>query len=418
MVPLATRKRMLFLSPVFPSEGGNGLAMRTGFLLDAYSRHFEIDLAVVPVAGTNTQPTSFVQTRTLRTRILEPQLNTHFRLLSGLHDFHARLEAFREYGQPSLAAALTEAVGEALNTWIGNKTYSLVHVSRLYLAPLAGLLRQHIGRARFILDCDEDDALTHRSIGAMYRRKGDLLQSAWAMSEASAYDRMAQKLFPQFDSVLVASNGEARSLAHKADPGRITVVPNVAPIVSRARSWRTRACNPTMLFVGTLGYAPNADAVMWLTSRVWPRLRIASKNVRLVIAGRDPPDWMVRLGRQPGIVVAGSVPDVAPLYREASLAVVPLRAGGGTRIKLLEAAAWGVPAVSTSFGATGLGLRPGVDVVLADSEAGFARACISLLTEPYQAGRIANNARTRVRRDYDPGRWAARVGKLALEFLA
>ena len=409
---------MLFLSPVFPSEGGNGLAMRTGFLLDAYSRHFEIDLAVVPVAGTNTQPTSFVQTRTLRTRIIEPQLNTHFRLLSSLHDFQARLEAFREYGQPSLAAALTEAVGEALNTWIGTKTYSLVHVSRLYLAPLAGLLRQHIGRARFILDCDEDDALTHRSIGAMYRRKGDLLQSAWAMSEASAYDRMALKFFPQFDSILVASNGEARSLAHKADPERITVVPNVAPIVSQARSWCTRARNPTMLFVGTLSYAPNADAVMWLTSRVWPRLRIASKNVRLVIAGRDPPDWMVRLGRQPGIVVAGSVPDVAPFYREASLAVVPLRAGGGTRIKLLEASAWGVPSVSTSFAATGLDLRPGIDVVLANSEAGFARACISLLTEPHRAGRIANNARTRVRRDYDPGRWAARVGKLALEFPA
>jgi glycosyltransferase involved in cell wall biosynthesis len=127
---------------------------------------------------------------------------------------------------------------------------------------------------------------------------------------------------------------------------------------------------------------------------------------------------MVRLGRQSGIVVKDSVSDIAPLYREAALAIVPLRAGGGTRIKLLEAAAHGVPSVSTTFGATGLGLRPGVDVVLADSEAGFARACMSLLKEPRYADRIADNARGRVRREYDPGRWATRVGKLALELLA
>ena len=198
---------------MFPSETGNGLAMRTGFFLDAYSRHFDIDLAVVPVAGMNTQPTSFVTARTLRTRILEPQLNTHFRLVSGLHDFRAKLEAFLAYGQPSLAAGLTEVVGEALNSWIGPEKYLLVHVSRLYLAPLAGpLLRQRIGQARFVLDCDEDDALAHRSIGAMYRRNGQLLQSDWAMSEACAYNRMGKTLFPRFDSILVASNGEARSL--------------------------------------------------------------------------------------------------------------------------------------------------------------------------------------------------------------
>jgi glycosyltransferase involved in cell wall biosynthesis len=410
---------MLFLSPVIPSGGGNGLAMRTGFLLDAYSRHFDIDLAVVPVAGTNAQLTNFVSARALRTRIFEPRLNTHFRLVSGLHNLRARLEAFREYGQPSLAAGVTEAVAEELNSWIGTSNYSLVHVSRLYLASLAGpLLRRRVGNARFILDCDEDDARAQQSIGAMYRRNGHLLQSAWAMSEASAYDRMGETSFPQFDRILVASNSEARSLARKAGRERIMVMPNVAPVVSHARSRRVQANNQTILFVGTLGYAPNADAVMWFTSRVWPRLRFVSKCVRFVIAGRDPPDWMLRLGRQPGIVVAGSVPDVAPLYRKAALAVVPLRAGGGTRIKLLEAAAWGVPSVSTTFGATGIDFRPGVDVVLADSEAGFARACRTLLTEPHQAGRIAGNALGRVRRDYDRGRWASRVGQIALELLA
>lgn len=410
---------MLFLSPVMPSASGNGLAMRTGFLLDAYARHFDIDLAVVPVAGTVAQPTNFASARALRTRIFEPQFNTHFRLVLGVPDFRARLEAFREYGQPSLAASVTEAIAEELVSWIGTGGYSLVHVSRLYLALLAGpLLRRHVGDARFILDCDEDDARTQQSIGAMYRRNGRLLQSAWAMAEASAYDRMGKTLLPQFERILVASNWEARLLARNAGAERIVVVPNVAPGVSHAGSRRVQATNRTILFVGTLGYAPNADAVMWFTSRVWPRLRSMSKGVRLVIAGRNAPDWMLRLGRQRGIVVAESVADVAPLYREAALAIVPLRAGGGTRIKLLEAAAWGVPSVATTFGATGIDFRPGLDVVIADSEAGFARACASLLTKPHQANRIAGNALGRVRRDYDPDRWASRAGQIALALLS
>ena len=140
-----------------------------------------------------------------------------------------------------------------------------------------------------------------------------------------------------------------------------------------------------------------------------------STRIRFVIVGRDPSERIRRLGRQPGILVTGRVPSVAPFYRAADVAIAPLWAGGGTRIKLLEAACYGVPMVATTFGASGLEFRPGRDILLADTEGQFANACRILLTEPAHAQHIASNAQLRVRRYHDPERWAIRVGQLALE---
>ena len=115
------------------------------------------------------------------------------------------------------------------------------------------------------------------------------------------------------------------------------------------------------------------------------------------------------LARQPGIVVAGGFDQVAPLYRRAALSVIPIRAGGGTRIKLLESASHGVPVVATRFGAAGTGLRSGQELLLADNERDFAASCARLLNDGRLAARLATQALRRVRRDYDAGRCAQRL---------
>jgi polysaccharide biosynthesis protein PslH len=416
MSSTATKDRMLFLSPVVPGVEGNGLAMRTGFLLDAYSRHFDIDIVIVPVAATSTDLSDFVRSRVLRTKVILPGSDTHFRLLSSLTDEQARLKAFGEYGQPSIAAGITDEVRRELEAWTGTTRYSHVHVSRLYLAPLVAARLGQDSDTRFILDCDENDARVQDRIAAMHRRNGGSLAADWASAEAIAFDRLAKRSLPQFDMVLAASDSEARSLAPHAGRARMAVVPNVVGAVPAKATARPRASVKTILFVGTLGYQPNADAVMWFASRMWPRLRHSLSNrVRLVIVGQDPPAEIRRLGRQSDVLVAGSVPAVAPFYLAADVAIAPLRAGGGTRIKLLEAASYGVPMVATTFGASGLEFRSGREILLADTEPKFAAACKILLTEPALALHIAGNARLRVRRYHDPDRWAFRVGQLAFE---
>jgi glycosyltransferase involved in cell wall biosynthesis len=109
------------------------------------------------------------------------------------------------------------------------------------------------------------------------------------------------------------------------------------------------------------------------------------------------------------------VADIGRYYRDADLAIVPLRAGGGTRMKVIEAASYGVPLVTTIFGAAGTTLQCDVDVLIANDEGNFLRACLSLLRNGSLARRLSASARVKVRRDYSPSYWRARVARLVAE---
>ena len=403
---------MLFLAPIAPSDHGNGLAMRCGFLLDTYARTFAVDLAVVPVATAYHRLNDFIRRRVRRAEVFAlPEANSHLRLIERLSDPAVRLEAFGRYGRPSLTSALTGDLLGALASWCGPAPYRLVHVSRLYLAQIAtDLFKVGDGCPRFILDCDEDDVSAYRRIARMHDRQGSTHAAAWARAEAAAFERLAPQCLPHFDLLLAASQCEARSLSASARNRPVLVIPNTVAAVRTHRPNRPRRRTRTIVFVGTMGYAPNADAISWFAARVWPRLRReAPFPVRLVVVGARPPATLARLGARCDMTVTGEVGDVAPFYDVADLAVVPLRAGGGTRIKLLEAASRGVPVVSTTFGAAGTSLRPGLELLIADDEAGFSRACAFLLTHEPQGRAMAARARARVRLDYDSHTWSGRL---------
>jgi glycosyltransferase involved in cell wall biosynthesis len=406
------RGRLLFLSPVVPADRGNGLAMRIGFFLDAYSRHFDIDLAVVPLLAAPGDATGFLRARVRRMEIFErPAPDSHFALVAAVNDPAAKLAAFRRYGRPSLASFADAASRHALAHWVAAERYDVVHVARLYLAALAEPWMTP--RPRLVIDCDEDDAEAYRRLAAIERRHDRQRQAAWAEAEADAFARMAQEVLARFDIVFAASQAEATSLSARG--GRVVVVPNVAPAAAR-QAPRRRSAGKTVLFVGTMGYMPNEEAARWFVTRVWPRLRRAvATPLRLVLVGSNPSASLVRLGRRRDMLVTGTVRDIAPFYRDADLAVIPIRAGGGTRIKLLEAAALGVPIVSTTLGAEGLTFRHGRELLLADSGEKFARACAALLRHSGQAEQLATRARRRVMRDYHAGRWVRHVSELVAD---
>jgi glycosyltransferase involved in cell wall biosynthesis len=286
-----------------------------------------------------------------------------------------------------------------------------VHVSRLYLASLATHWTGSGDRGqRLILDCDEDDVSAFRRIARMHDRSGNAHAAAWARAEAAAFERLAPKALRPFDLVLAAAPGEAQSLSARAANRPVVTIPNTIAASPARRSNRPRRRARTILFVGNLGYAPNVDAIWWFATRVWPRLcRHLPFSIRLLIVGANPPATFARLDSRCDMVVTGRVDDVGPFYDAADLAIVPLRAGGGTRIKLLEAAARGVPIVSTRFGAMGTSLRAGRDMLVADDAAGLARACAALLTNERAGQAIAARARDRIRLDYRAETWAARL---------
>jgi glycosyltransferase involved in cell wall biosynthesis len=149
-----------------------------------------------------------------------------------------------------------------------------------------------------------------------------------------------------------------------------------------------------LVFVGSMDWMPNIDGISWFCSDILPLLRQRHPECSLAVAGRAPGAGIQALGQaDPRIIITGTVPEIRPWLWGSKLSIVPLRVGGGTRLKIYEAMAAGVPVVSTSIGAEGLNYTDGEDILIADSPAQFADACARILSDPALAARIAANAR-------------------------
>jgi len=158
---------------------------------------------------------------------------------------------------------------------------------------------------------------------------------------------------------------------------------------------------PTVGFLGSMDWMPNVDGVHWFVREVLPLLRQQLPQVRLKVIGRNPPASIRALAQaDPTIEVTGTVAEVQPHVHQCSVIAVPLLAGGGTRIKIYEAMAMGVPVVSTSIGAEGLPVIDGQDILLADSPESFAAKVFGLLSGPAAAKSLAAQARHRMEREF------------------
>jgi glycosyltransferase involved in cell wall biosynthesis len=154
------------------------------------------------------------------------------------------------------------------------------------------------------------------------------------------------------------------------------------PIVSERRP-----AGPVLTLVALFSYEPNADAARWFVHDVLPAVRSRHPDASFQVVGRWPdpvPGWL----DAPGVDTVGEVADVRPFLERSDVCVAPVRYGSGTRVKILEAFAHGVPVVATTLGAEGIDARPGLDILLADDHTAFARACCRLLDEPELAVRM------------------------------
>jgi glycosyltransferase involved in cell wall biosynthesis len=158
----------------------------------------------------------------------------------------------------------------------------------------------------------------------------------------------------------------------------------------------------TLVFLGLLTYRPNIDGLRWFCDQVWPLIRAEAPAARLEIVGKHDEQLSFAFG-VPGATVHGFVPDLTEIANRSSALVVPLLAGGGTRIKILEAWARRLPVVSTSIGCEGLGAQDGVTLLVADDPGGFAERCVRLLGDAALRHRLAQEGFEHGRRSYDWG---------------
>ena len=209
---------------------------------------------------------------------------------------------------------------------------------------------------------------------------------------------------------VVVGERDALECQRLAPTCRVHVVPNgVDNEFFRADDPIPRCERAGVLYVGTMDYEPNVDGALFFCRAIWPRVRRRLPATTLTIAGANPGAEVVELARLPGVHVTGFVDDIRPHFWQSSVCVVPLRSGGGTRLKILEAMAAGLPVVSTTIGAEGLDVRDGEHLLIADEPNAFARAVIRLLGDSALGARISATARRLVEARYD---WKMIAGQL------
>jgi sugar transferase (PEP-CTERM/EpsH1 system associated) len=206
----------------------------------------------------------------------------------------------------------------------------------------------------------------------------------------------------RFDRLTVVS-AEDRAALEQAAGASLPV--EIIPIAVDTRALAVIPRGPNarhVVSVATMFYPPNADGVQWFAREVFPLVRRDVGEARFLIVGSRPPQRIRRLARQDsGIIVTGYLADLEPVLRQAAVMVVPLHAGSGMRVKILEAFARGIPVVSTTIGVEGIDATPGEHLLVADTPAEFARAVTILLHDPAEAARLARNARQLVVDRYD-----------------
>lgn len=208
--------------------------------------------------------------------------------------------------------------------------------------------------------------------------------------------RYEASILPRFDTIFAVSAADRQSLiAIGAPPARTRVLPNLPDSVLLERpALRFDDTEMLALYFGTLSWQPNIEGLSYLLRSVWPLVRTRLGQARLIIAGRDAPPWLERLARiTPGVDFLGPAAGAEPLYRRARVFVEATRSGGGTKLKVLNAMARGLPAATTPQAIEGIDAVPGVHLLTGDDAESLASAVVSLMRDPGTWGIISESSR-------------------------
>jgi len=245
----------------------------------------------------------------------------------------------------------------------------------------------------------------HNVESALWQRQAqhepNLIKRILFKLEAAKMARYERAAVKRFHHVIAVSEHDREQMSAMTDPSRISVVPTGVDLKQYAASATASATEKLIVFVGSMDWEANIDGVDYFCREVWPAVKKSVPAARLRIVGRNPHPRVKRWAND-SIEVTGTVSSVVEHYREAAVNIVPLRIGGGTRLKIYEAMATGKATVSTSIGAEGLDVEDGRDILLADTAANFADSVVKLLADEQLRQRI-ETAAARKAAQYD---WA------------
>lgn len=242
-----------------------------------------------------------------------------------------------------------------------------------------------------VLDLDDDECGRNAQFAPLHEAAGDAALAATIRAEVPKMNLFRAMLIPRFNHLLLASPDDCTALRARHPGHSFVHVPNAVRTPESPAAGVNR--NPrSILFVGSLDYLPNSDAVALFARSILPLIRKQDDRMTFRIVGVGQSESIVAVRSLPGVNLIGAVPNLAPEYASAGMLVVPLRAGSGTRIKILEAFRHRTPVVSTTKGAEGLAVTNGEHLLIADTPEELAAACLRVSTDEPLCRRLSENA--------------------------
>ena len=274
-------------------------------------------------------------------------------------------------------------------------SFDIAHADQLNMAQYAA----RVSGARKVLDA-------HNALWLLYQRLAQTMNAGpkkWLLNrDWRLLKQYEGQVCRKFEAVLAVSDEDKASLLEAAGkPLDIITIPiavdtdEVPPVTRHAHA-------DHILHIGTMYWPPNIDGIYWFIREVYPLIRARRPDVSFDVVGARPPqELLAQSGNSTGINVTGYVPDPTPYLQQAGVMIVPLRAGGGMRVKILNALAQGLPIVSTSLGCEGIAVTHDLDILIADSPADFAAAVLRVLEDPELAQQLGRNGRRLAEQTYD-----------------
>jgi len=375
--------RVLFTSAWFPYPADNGIKLRIYNMLRGLASHHQVDLVTFadqPDADAKA-PELTALCRTIQVVPLKPYRPNSLRALLGFFSSTPR----------SIVDTFSSRMSQLIYHTISQESIDVVVASEMTTATY---WQAFSGKPALFDDLEIGvfESQIVKAPSSLRRLRHQLTQVKQR--------HYLSRLLPHFQACTVVSEQE-RALLRRAVPSYepIEVIPNCVNLADYL-GLRVTPEPGTLIFTGSFRYFANHDAMVWFLEQVYPHIQTQVPDVHLTITGDHA---NLPLPATDGITLTGFVEDVRPLIAAAWISVVPLRLGGGTRLKILEAMALGTPVIATSKGAEGLDAQPNEHLLIADTPEAFAEAVVRLLKKPELRQRLTDNAYQLIREKYD---WA------------
>ena len=371
------KPRALFLSAEAPYPPVGGGALRSASLLEYLGRSYAVDAIVFRQAGDPDPGQAIPPGRVERMDVIELPYHSKQPIERAIRNAWRIVR-----NRPPLVDRFS-GFADHISKLLTGEHYEIAVIEHFWCAPYVAQVRPHA--ASVILDLHNIESVWHSRLAASENGA-----RAWALGRfATASGALERRLLPEFDLILATSESDA-ALARQLVPGtNVWVYRNALPETPQPRRLEQQA----IVFSGNLEYSPNISAVRYFRENIWPLLEARWPELKWRIVGKNPGAIRHLVAGHPRIELTGYIKDAVTVVAECQVAVVPVLAGSGTRVKILEAWAAGTAVVSTTIGAEGLDCSDEAQLVIADEPQPFADAVTRLLASPQDRVRIGSAGR-------------------------